>query len=88
MIGSFLALRLLVLLRRIDKTLLAGNEIAAARLQLEKDRLALDHPNWYRAGSQLPTPTRKVTFDRAEVDDWNKRHQESDPNAQNLQSRP
>lgn len=88
MVVGFALLRAIVLLRKINKTLVVSNEIAQARLQLERDRLALDHPEWYKAGSKLPTPTRKVTIDYADPSEWDKRYKEQNPNAEETNRRP
>lgn len=75
MLVPYSILRALAMLRRIHKELAKGNVIAEARYSLERDRMAMDYPEWYRKGG-VPAPTKKVKFDRASVEDWNKNHEE------------
>jgi hypothetical protein len=88
MITGYILLRALVILRRISKSLVRSNEIAEARFNLERDRLALEHPVWYKSGGKMPTPTKRVVFGTATVAEWNQRHRERNPDAQDDQGRP
>jgi len=88
MVVGFALLRSIVLLRKINKTLVVSNEIAKARYDLERDRLALDHPEWYKSGGKMPTPVRKVHFDSADPSEWDRRYKEQNPNAEEENWRP
>lgn len=69
------------MLRRIHKELGVANEIARARLALEREKLAMDHPSWYKAGGKLPRHTTKVEFGVAAVEDWNEKYRGMNSNA-------
>lgn len=87
MVTAYVLLRVLVTARQIKKALEKGNEIAEARLQLEKDRLAMQYPAWYKAGSKVPSRGR-VSIETANREDWETRNRELNPDAEDRLRRP
>lgn len=77
-IGALAFTRLIVMLRRLWKSVDRLTVIEYDRLQLEKERLALDHPEWRRAGSMLPNAkkARKVEITTADTEQLNKKWKE------------
>lgn len=69
--------RVLVMLRRIWKSIDKANEIAQARLDLEKERLAMEHPSWYKAGRKIPQKGKLTQLGVAEVDTLNQRYRDT-----------
>lgn len=76
--GSLVALRLLVMLRRIWKAQVQLVEVQTARLELEKQRMQLEHPEWLRAGNRVPNPkaAKKAEFNVMEWDNINAKWKE------------
>lgn len=79
-IGAFAFVRLIVMLRRIWQTLNNLEEIERDRLSLEKDRLALDHPAWSRAGGKMPSTNKRAEIGAVDVADLNKNWHLQHPN--------
>jgi hypothetical protein len=50
----FSVMRLVVKLGHINKNLAALVEVERERLELDRQRLSLEHPEWLRAGGRLP----------------------------------
>lgn len=76
----FSQLRVWVHLKRISQALEKANEIAQARLDLERERLALDHPRWYKAGGKLPETPKMSYIDKADPAEWEQSYKERHPN--------
>ena len=76
-VGAFAFLRLIIMLRRIWQSVDRLAEIEQARLDLEKDRMAIQYPKW--SGGRLPSATKKTTISVAGVDDLNKGWRERNP---------
>lgn len=72
-------LRALVFLRRISKELIRSNEIAEARLNLERERLALEFPAWHKAGGKVPSAPRMAVIGKLDVDEVNRTWKETHP---------
>lgn len=87
MIQAFTFLRVLVMLRRIHKELGVSNEVAKERLNLERDRLAMDHPQWYKSGGRVPPPIKmgNTRFEHPSVADLNLAYRERNPNAESIE---
>ncbi|MGH7184550.1 MAG: hypothetical protein ACREJN_21605 [Nitrospiraceae bacterium] len=75
------------MLRRIHTEIGKSNEIATSRLNLERDRLAMEYPQWYKAGGRIPTH-KKVKVEYATIEDWNTKILEVDPHAQERNRTP
>lgn len=78
-IGAFSFLRLLVMLRRVWKSLEDIKDIQQSRLSIEQDRMALDYPKWSLAGRKIPSNPRKAEFAVADVTEWNKNYRIQHP---------
>lgn len=64
-VGALFSLRLLATLGRISKALDTANAIGQARLELEQERLRLEHPKW-------TGKPQTAVFTEARVEDLNK----------------
>lgn len=85
---AVILLRVFAVLRRISRNLNKANEIAQQRLDLEKDRLALQYPQWYRAGGRVPDSPKLTEIAHADVEDWNRKAREVDPYVEDRRRRP
>lgn len=85
---ALILIRLLATLRAIHRDLLKRNEIATEHLQLDKDRLALQFPAWYRAGSRVPDVPKIASIDHPTIEEWNLKSREQDPYAEERKKGP
>lgn len=76
-LGALASVRLLVMLRRIWKSIDKLAEIEQSRLQLERDRLSLQYPAWGKAGGKVPKAPRLTEIGRATIESQNKRYLET-----------
>lgn len=83
---ALILLRVFAILRRISRNLNKANEIAQERLNLEKDRLALDYPSWYRAGGRVPDSPKMASIEYPSVEEWNDRHRRHNPHVEDQRS--
>lgn len=75
----FQGLRAWVILKRIAKALEESNKIAQAALDLDKERMAMEHPKWYQAGGKVPDAPKLTIISKASIDEWNERFREQHP---------
>lgn len=75
-LGAFAITRLIIMLRRLWKSVDKLAEIEQSRLNLELDRMAMDYPKWHQAGGRVPDSSKKVEIGVVSVEDLNKKYKE------------